>query len=288
MSVPAPVPPPGPHHAASTTPTEPPAEPADLLALAAGVARQAGALLLDGSRRRRRLVETKSTATDMVSEMDHASEELIVGALLAARPDDGIMGEEGSDVAGTSGLRWVIDPLDGTTNYLYGIPGWGVSIAAEGPDGVVAGVVYDAVHDELFTALRGHGARCNDEPIACSNQTELGLALVATGFGYRPERRRRQGEVLAGLLADIRDIRRIGAAAVDLCAVACGRVDAYFERGLAWWDLAAGALIATEAGCVVTALDGGEVTAGSVMASAPGIAETLGARLIALRAGFVP
>jgi myo-inositol-1(or 4)-monophosphatase len=285
MSVPAPLPPPpGPATAASAQA----ADPRELLALAGDVARRAGALLLDGSRRRRRLVETKSSATDMVSEMDRASEDLIVGALLAARPTDGILGEEGSSRAGSSGLRWVVDPLDGTTNYLYGIPGWGVSIAAEAGDGVVAGVVFDPVHDELFAALRGGGALCNDEPIACSNQSELALALVATGFGYRPERRRAQAEVMAGLLADIRDIRRIGAAAVDLCSVACGRVDAFFERGLSWWDLAAGALIATEAGCVVTSLDGGPVTAGSVLASAPGISETLGERLISLRAGFVP
>jgi myo-inositol-1(or 4)-monophosphatase len=303
MSVPAPPPPPpGPATdtpVAAAPPTEPAgpagpaalaagADPAALVALAGDVARRAGALLLDGSRQRRRLVETKSTVTDMVSEMDRAAEDLIVGALLAARPDDGVLGEEGSSRAGTSGLRWVVDPLDGTTNYLYGIPGWGVSIAAETADGVVAGVVFDPVHDELFAALRGGGARCNDEPIACSTQSELGLALVATGFGYSPERRRAQAEVVAGLLADIRDIRRIGAAAVDLCSVACGRVDAYFERGLSWWDLAAGALIATEAGCVVTSLDGGPVSPGSVVASAPGLSETLGERLISLRAGFVP
>jgi myo-inositol-1(or 4)-monophosphatase len=277
MSVPAPVPPlPGP---ASST---------ELVDLAAATARRAGALLLDGRLRQRALVETKSSATDMVSEMDRAAEDLIVTALLAARPDDGIMGEEGSAVDGSSGVRWVVDPLDGTTNYLYGIPGWGVSIAAEGPDGVVAGAVYDPVHDELFTALRGRGARCNGEPIACSTQQDLALALVATGFGYRSERRRAQAEVLVGLVADIRDIRRIGAAAVDLCSVACGRVDAYFERGLAWWDLAAGSLIATEAGAVVTSLDGGPVAAGSVLASGPGLAATLGARLVALGAGLVP
>ncbi len=287
MPVPAPTPPPARPTPDRHDPTTDP-DPAALVALAGDVAREAGRLLLDGSRRRRTAIETKSTATDMVSEMDRASEELIVGALLAARPDDGVLGEEGSSRAGTSGLRWVIDPLDGTTNYLYGIPGWGVSIAAEAADGVVAGAVYDPVHSELFTALRGGGARCNDEPIACSNQSRLGLALVATGFGYDPERRRGQGEVLARLIGDIRDIRRIGAAAVDLCSVACGRVDAYFERGLSWWDLAAGALIATEGGAVVTSLDGGPVAAGSVVAAAPGIAETLCTRLVALRAGLVP
>jgi myo-inositol-1(or 4)-monophosphatase len=274
MSVPAPVP--------------PPPELPNLLDLAAETAERAGALLLDGRRRERTLIETKSTATDMVSEMDRAAEDLIVTTLLAARPDDGIMGEEGSAVAGSSGVRWVVDPLDGTTNYLYGIPGWGVSIAAEGADGVLVGAVYDPVHSELFTALRGGGARCNGEKIRCSAQDDLALALVATGFGYRPDRRRAQAEVVAGLIADVRDIRRIGAAAVDLCSVACGRMDAYFERGLSWWDLAAGALVATEAGAVVASLDGGPVTSGSVMASAPGIAATLGAHLVALGAGLVP
>jgi myo-inositol-1(or 4)-monophosphatase len=297
MPVPAPPPDPAPPDPATpdaatpepATPAPAPApDPAALVALAGDVARRAGHLLRDGSRRRRTAVETKSTATDMVSEMDRASEELIVGALLAARPDDGVLGEEGSSRAGASGLRWVVDPLDGTTNYLYGIPGWGVSIAAETAEGVIAGAVYDPIHDELFTALRGGGARCNDEPVACSNQAELGLALVATGFGYDPERRRAQGRILAQLIGDIRDIRRIGAAAVDLCSVACGRVDAYFERGLAWWDLAAGALIATEGGAIVTSLDGGPVAAGSVVASAPGIAETLCTRLVALRAECVP
>ncbi|HLM63937.1 MAG TPA: inositol monophosphatase family protein [Acidimicrobiales bacterium] len=257
--------------------------------LAEAVARRSGRLLLDGLHRHRTLVETKSTGTDMVSEMDWASEQLIVAALLASRPDDGVVGEEGSAVAGTSGLRWVIDPLDGTTNYLYAIPGWGVSIAAETAEGVVAGVVFDPVHDQLFRATAGGGASCNGEPIAASPITDLGLALVATGFGYHPDRRRAQAEVLAGLIGDIRDIRRIGAAAVDLCSVACGRVDAFYERGLQWWDLAAGGLIAIEAGAVVVSLDGdGPPLPGSVLAAAPGIANPLRERLSALRAGDVP
>jgi myo-inositol-1(or 4)-monophosphatase len=283
MSVPAPSPQP-------SSPPSPPADvdPAALVDLATGVARRAGRLLLDGLAQARTSIETKSSATDMVSEMDRAAEQLIVSSLLGARPDDGIVGEEGADVAGTSGLRWVVDPLDGTTNYLYGLPGWAVSIAAEGPDGVVAGVVFDPVHDELFTALRGGGAQRNGEPIAASGCRDLGLALVATGFGYRPDRRLGQARVLAELIGDIRDIRRMGAAAVDLCAVACGRVDAFFERGLSWWDLAAGGLVATEAGAVVTSLDGGPVEAGSVLAAAPGIAASLSDRLFALRAGSVP
>jgi myo-inositol-1(or 4)-monophosphatase len=267
-------------------------DPGALVDLASGVAQRAGALLVDGLDRRRTLVETKSTGTDMVSEMDRASEALIVEALLAARPDDGIVGEEGSARKGTSGVRWVIDPLDGTTNYLYNHPGWGVSIAAEvdtgTAPGVIAGVVLDPIHGDLFTATLGGGARRNGEPTACSGQQDMALALVATGFGYQPVRRGAQAQVLVGLLPHIRDIRRMGAAAVDLCSVACGRVDAYFERGLAWWDLAAGALIAAEAGATVSSIGGGPVEPGSVVAAAPGIATPLRDRLSALGAGDVP
>jgi myo-inositol-1(or 4)-monophosphatase len=275
-------------------------DPGALVDLAAGVAERAGGLLLEGLHRRRTLVETKSTATDMVSEMDRASEALIVEALLAARPDDGIVGEEGSARDGTSGVRWVIDPLDGTTNYLYAHPGWAVSIAAEidteidteietgSERRVIAGVVLDPVHGDLFTATLGGGARRNGEPTACSGQREMAHALVATGFGYQPVRRGAQAQVLVGLLPHVRDIRRMGAAAVDLCSVACGRVDAYFERGLAWWDLAAGALIAAEAGAIVSSLDGGPVVPGSVLAAAPGIATPLRDRLSALGAGEGP
>jgi myo-inositol-1(or 4)-monophosphatase len=273
-------------------------DPRALLDIAVPVAEKAADLLRAGVRRSRVVVATKSTATDMVTEMDRASEDLIVGALLGARPDDGVVAEEGSARTGTSGIRWVIDPLDGTTNYLYDFPGWAVSIAAEtvgdeGPDGtvateVVAGVVLDAIHGELYTATRGDGARCNGEPIACSPQSDVADALVATGFAYRPERRRAQAETLVGLLPRIRDVRRMGAASVDLCNVARGRVDAYFERGLSWWDLAAGALIAREAGAVVTAIDGAPVVPESVFAATPGIAVPLRALLCALGANDVP
>jgi myo-inositol-1(or 4)-monophosphatase len=261
---------------------------AALLDLASRVAGEAGDLLLGGFRRTRRQVETKSTATDMVSEMDRAAEAHIVRELLAERPDDGIVGEEGSAVAGTSGLRWVIDPLDGTTNYLFGLPGWGVSIAAEDADGVLAGAVLDPVHSELFTALRGGGAWLNGQPIACSNQRELRLALLATGFGYAAERRRHQAAILVDLLPQVRDIRRFGAAAVDLCSVACGRVDGYYEKGLSWWDLAAGGLVAAEAGAELSSLDGGPVRPDSVVAAAPGIAGPLRDVLSTLRAGDAP
>jgi myo-inositol-1(or 4)-monophosphatase len=266
-----------------------PPDPGALLDLAAATARQAADLLLEGARHQRSTVETKSSATDMVTEMDRASEQLIVTTLLAARPDDGILGEEGSDREGTSGVRWVIDPLDGTTNYLYGHPGWAVSIAAEEVGGpVLAGAVLDAVHDELFTATLGGGARRDGRPIQPTGEADLARALVATGFGYAPERRLAQAEVLVKLLPRIRDIRRMGAAAVDLCSVACGRVDAFFERGLSWWDLAAGSLIAREAGAVVSSLDGGPVAAGSVFAAAKGISTPLRELLGALGAHDVP
>jgi myo-inositol-1(or 4)-monophosphatase len=262
--------------------------PRALAELAEDVARRAGDLLSEGLHHSRIWVETKSTGTDMVSEMDHASEELITKALLAARPDDGIVAEEGSAITGTSGIRWVVDPLDGTTNYLYGHPGWAVSIAAESDGDVLAGVVFDPVHGELFTASRGDGARRNGSPIACSDQCDLARTLVATGFAYDATRRRAQAEVLVGLLPVVRDIRRMGSAAIDLCSVACGRVDAYFERGLAWWDLAAGSIIAAEAGAVLTSLTGGPPQPGSILAAAPGIAGPLGERLSALGAGEVP
>jgi myo-inositol-1(or 4)-monophosphatase len=266
-------------------------DPRALLDVAVPVAEKAADLLRAGVGRTRLSVSTKSTATDMVTEMDRASEDLIVGALLGARPDDGIVAEEGSARAGTSGVRWVIDPLDGTTNYLYDFPGWSVSIAAEVVGGdkaeVVAGVVLDAVHGDLYAAALGHGARCNGEPIACSDQSDVARTLVATGFAYRPERRRAQAATLVGLLPQVRDIRRMGSAAVDLCNVARGRVDAYYERGLSWWDLAAGALVAQEAGAVVTALDGTPVVPGSVFAATPGIAVPLRALLCALGANDV-
>ncbi|HEV7759027.1 MAG TPA: inositol monophosphatase family protein [Acidimicrobiales bacterium] len=263
-------------------------DPLALLDVAVPVAEKAADLLRAGVRLTRQSVGTKSSATDMVTEMDRASEDLIVSALLGARPDDGIVAEEGSARTGTSGVRWVIDPLDGTTNYLYDFPGWSVSIAAEldGDQGgeVIAGVVLDAVHGELYTAARGHGAYCNGEPIACSDQADVADALLATGFGYDPARRRTQAQLLVELLPRVRDIRRMGSAAMDLCHVARGRVDAYFERGLSWWDLAAGALIAREAGAVVSALDGGPVVPGSVFAATPGIAAPLRALLGALGA----
>jgi myo-inositol-1(or 4)-monophosphatase len=252
----------------------------DLLGLAEDLAVRAGALLLEALERPRVDVRTKSSATDMVTEVDHLSERLIVDGIRARRPEDGILAEESGEIQGSSGLRWVVDPLDGTTNYLYGHPGFAVSIALERDGAPVVGVVNDPVHGEVFTAISGRGANRNGEPIATSQATSLDAALVATGFGYEPRRRRAQAAVLERVLPRIRDIRRMGAAAVDLCSVACGRADAFFERGLAPWDLNAGLLIAAEAGARVGAIGGGPAVPGSVLAAAPALFEPLRALLV--------
>ena len=246
-----------------------------LLDLATGLARDAGALLVDGQASLRVDVATKTSATDMVTDMDRASEALVVEGLARARPDDAILAEEGASRDGSSGVRWVIDPLDGTTNYLYGNPGYAVSIAAEVDGTGVVGVVFDPSRDELFSAATGRGARCNGEEVAVSGATDLAQSLVATGFSYLPERRASQARLLIGVLPVVRDIRRLGAATLDLCWVACGRVDAYYESGLQPWDLAAGAVIAGEAGAGVEGLDGPVPHSGSVLAATPALIEPL-------------
>jgi myo-inositol-1(or 4)-monophosphatase len=238
------------------------------------VARDAGRLLHDGLDRARLQVDTKSTHTDMVTEMDRAAEALIVERLLGARPDDGMLGEEGTNRAGTSGVRWIVDPLDGTTNYLYALPGFNVSIAAEVAGEVVAAAVFDVVREELFSATLGRGATRDGTSIHASEAGELSRALIGTGFSYDAQRRGKQAAVLVEVLPQVRDIRRSGAAAIDLCSVACGRLDGFYERGLAPWDLAAGGLIAREAGAVVTAIDGGPL-GDDVVAAARGIAHAL-------------
>ncbi len=243
----------------------------DLLALARQLAADAAALLLDGLTRARREVSTKSTATDMVTEIDRESENLIVRGILDRRPDDGIVGEEGADVAGTSGVRWIVDPVDGTTNYLYGLPGFSVSIAAQVDGDVVVGVVHDPMHDDVYSARRGVGAWLNDEPLHTPDHDDLATALVATGFAYDPARRARQAEVLVRVLPRVRDIRRMGAASVDLCATARGRVNAYYERGLGPWDLAAGALVAEEAGAIVGSVHDQLWKGGLVLAAPPSL-----------------
>ena len=220
-------------------------------------------------------ITAKSSRTDLVTDMDVACEAAIVEFLSAHRPDDGVMGEEGSGRDGTTGVRWIIDPIDGTVNFVYGHPGFGVSVAAEANGQVVAGAVIDPMLDETFTAHREGGARLNGRPIAVRPNGDPALALVATGFSYQHERRKRQAEILGEILPLIGDIRRVGGAAVDLCGVACGRVDAFFEVGLNPWDYAAGALIAEEAGAVVQNLNGGPPGRDFVFAAAPGVADIL-------------
>jgi myo-inositol-1(or 4)-monophosphatase len=222
----------------------------ELLEIAVECAREAGALLLErfGSER---VLATKSTTTDLVSAADLAAEEAIRGILARRVPDDAIMGEEGDDTPGTSGRRWVVDPLDGTVNYLYGLPQWCVSVACEG----VVGAVYDPIRDELFTATASGPAECNGIALSSEPPEDLGHALVSTGFGYDAARRSLQAEVVSRVIPAARDIRRGGSAALDLCWTAAGRLDAYYERGVNLWDVAAGELICTRAGLTVTRLD---------------------------------
>jgi myo-inositol-1(or 4)-monophosphatase len=242
--------------------------PGELLAIARDLSRQAAALLVDGLTRHREEISTKSTRTDMVTEMDRASERLIVDGILERRPHDGIVGEEGADVAGTSGVRWLVDPIDGTTNYLYAHPGFAVSIAAQLDGETIAGVVNDPMHSDEYAAAKGLGATRNGRPAIAPDHKELATALVATGFAYDAVTRARQAVVLEYVLPRVRDIRRVGAAAVDLCSVAIGRVNAYYEHGLSPWDLAAGALIAAEAGATVESLNG-PIGGGGLVVAAP-------------------
>jgi myo-inositol-1(or 4)-monophosphatase len=244
---------------------------AELLKLAKRVGREAGELLQN--RPSAFEVTSKSTAIDVVTQMDSQSENHIVSEILKARPGDGIIGEEGSERTSKSGITWVIDPLDGTVNYLYGLPGWNVSIAAKDAAGVVVGVVVAPTINSTWSASRGGGAFLNDQAIACNEGVELNRALIATGFAYDVDARPAQLAQLSELLTRIRDIRRNGAAAVDLCHVAMGALDGYFEKGLQEWDLAAGGLIATEAGAQVTTV------AGTTIAAAPVLHATLSFRL---------
>jgi len=269
-------------------------DPAALLALARRAAERAGALLLErfGAVH---AVETKSSATDPVSEADRAAEELLVRLLLDARPDDGLLGEEGADRPAASGLRWVLDPLDGTVNYLYGLSSWAVSVACErrvARDGSsaardvglrdgwepVVGVVHDPVRGESFAATAGGGAVLHgagrEQSLRVNDPVALASALVATGFAYRAEVRERQAVIAARVLPRVRDLRRIGSAALDLCAVAAGRVDGYYEDSTNRWDWAAGALVAAEAGAVVGTLESPDGDVG-ILAAGPALAGPL-------------
>jgi myo-inositol-1(or 4)-monophosphatase len=226
------------------------------LELAERAARAAGELLLDRFGGPARGLGHKSSDTDLVSDADRAAETVIRELLEAERPEDGLIAEEGSRHAAESGRRWVVDPLDGTVNFIYGIPHWAVSVAVEDRVGAAVGVVLDPVREETFRASRGGGAELNGEPIRVRERSELDRALVATGFSYKEERRAAQADVAARLLPRVRDIRRAGAAALDLAWLAAGRLDGYYERGLSAWDWAAGRLLVTEAGGAVEELRG--------------------------------
>ncbi len=248
-----------------------------LLEVAIGCCEEAGALLLErfeGDRRRG--ISSKSTPTDLVSEADLASERAIGKRLAQLRPGDGVLGEEGDEQEGESGLRWVVDPLDGTVNFLFGIPQWCVSVAVQDDAAAtVAGAVFDPCRQEMWTAVGGEVAKLNGVPIEGPSTKDMATAMIATGFAYDAQVRVAQGEVLAKLIPKVRDIRRLGSAALDLAWTAAGRYDAYFERSVKLWDVAAGALICQRAGLTVTELPAAGPLPWGLMACAPGLAEPL-------------
>lgn len=237
------------------------ADPGELARIAVAVVEEAGALVLEALSSARTDIGTKSTGTDMVTEVDRASEALIAHLLASHRPDDGLLAEEGTDVATSTGVVWVADPLDGTTNFLYGFPSFGVSLAAQVDGVTIAAAVRDPLHDETFSASLGGGAWLHGRRLAVTGPPTLATALLGTGFSYDPDRRAAQGELVARVLPRVRDIRRAGAAALDLCWVALGRLDAFYERGLALWDWAGGSLIAAEAGARTAQLEDGTYVA---------------------------
>jgi myo-inositol-1(or 4)-monophosphatase len=248
--------------------------------VAEAVAREAGALIRDGRPDRVAVAATKSSPQDVVTAMDLASERLLRRRLAELRPHDAVLGEEGGFEPGASGVTWVVDPIDGTVNYLYGLPYHAVSVAAVvGPDDerpspstwtVLAGCVHAPALDRTYTAALGAGAWRDGHALRREVWPDrLASSLVGTGFGYTERRRRAQGRVLAELIGSVRDIRRLGAAALDLCAVADGSLDLYFERGLNPWDQAAGGLVATEAGATLRGLRGAPPDEAMVVAGPP-------------------
>ncbi|RSM70630.1 inositol monophosphatase [Kibdelosporangium aridum] len=250
--------------------------------VAVRVAREAGELVESTRRSAVRDVSTKSSATDPVTAGDRAAERLIRDRLAELRPGESVFGEEEGGAAAVDGVRWVVDPIDGTVNYLYGFPWYSVSVAAQLDGITVAGAVVEPASGRVWSAARGGGATLDGQPLRASAVKDLELTLVATGFAYRSERRARQVEVVRNVLTRVRDIRRTGSAALDLCMVGAGWVDAYFEAGLNPWDWAAGSLIAEEAGAVVELPGTGELGE-AVFAAAPGVANEL--RKLLLDAG---
>lgn len=250
----------------------------ELLAVAKEAVRAAAAELLPRFGERAEGVHTKSTPTDLVSEADVAAEDAIRSVLRERRPHDAILAEEGGssgEGAAGSGIRWIVDPLDGTVNFLFGIPAFGVSVACEASGRAVAAVVLDPLRDECFTATASSEATLNGGPIRGSERDSLSQAMVATGFGYDSGVRTRQAAVVARVLPRVRDIRRVGAAALDLAWSACGRFDAYYERGVQPWDIAAGSLIAARAGLAVRQLAPTEHDAPGIVVAPEGLIEEL-------------
>jgi myo-inositol-1(or 4)-monophosphatase len=247
----------------------------ELLAVAHTAAHAGAAELLPRFGAGHREVRAKSGPTDLVSEADLAAEAAIRRVLGERRPEDAILGEEGGASAGTGALRWVIDPLDGTTNFLFGVPMFAVSVACQAPDGMLAGVVLDPVRDECFAATRSSAPTLNGAAITASTREDLATALVATGFAYDADVRSHQAAVLTRVLPRVRDIRRAGSAALDLAWAACGRFDAYYERGIKPWDWAAGGLIAERAGLALRELAAdGDVPFG-ILAASPALLDEL-------------
>jgi myo-inositol-1(or 4)-monophosphatase len=269
-----------------------PPEPQALVVLARSVAREAADLLL-AKHGQVAVVEVKSSPTDVVTQLDRAAEQLIRDRLLAARPGDAILGEEGGQT-GHGRVRWIVDPLDGTVNYLYGLPDWAVSIAAEVDGEVVAGAVCVPLQRSMYSATLGGGAWLESEwhpgpqQLACNADVALASALVATGFGYAAEQRAAQGVVTAAVLPQVRDIRRTGSAANDLCSVAAGSVDAYYEQGVHEWDVAAGGLIAREAGAVMGGIGGRPAGEAMTIAADPALFRAMHDLLASLDAGRLP
>lgn len=263
------------HAQGSVTPLPTSAEEQTLLAIAVEAARTGGALVRDAFARPRVGVATKSSDTDVVTATDRASEDAIRAVIVRARPDDAFLGEESGQVRGRTGLRWVVDPLDGTVNFLYGIPQFSVSIACEDASGAVVGVVYDPLREEMFTAARGGGAACNGTAITVRADTEIARALIATGFSYVAAERETAAAMLRHILPRVGDIRRVGGAALDLAYVAAGRIDGYYEAPLKPWDSAAGALLVAEAGGRVSVMEPIGPTGPGVIAASPAIFDAL-------------
>ena len=249
--------------------------PEEALDVALDAARAAGRILVDRFGGPAAGVRSKSSATDLVSEADERAEHTIVGYLRARRPDDAIVAEEGSSASGSTGVRWLVDPLDGTINFLYGIPHWSVAICCADAQGPLTGVVYEPLRDEVFLATRGGGAFVGEARLRVTAKAELASALVATGFAYDSEERRRQGAIVARLVGEVRDVRRAGAATLDLAYVAAGRLDGYFEAVHKPWDWMAGALLVREAGGRVTDLAPRDLALPNIVASGPAIHDAL-------------